>query len=106
MFLVVAFALLLIFRDATYVYIYSGLFFVYIILRTIYSGQGAWRNIGKNVIGCIPLYLWPLALSVVLLVPGIVSVLNSSRGENLIFENPIQISTWTGVLSVFVKSFS
>lgn len=53
MFLVVAFALLLIFRDATYVYIYSGLFFVYIILRTIYSGQGAWRNIGKNVIGCI-----------------------------------------------------
>lgn len=100
----ISFALLLLARNASYIYIYSGLSFFYMIFRDLFKNKFSLKNILKF----IPYYILGLGLSSVLVLPGIYAILSSSRisGNNLLASNPFAINGLLDYITTFSKSFS
>lgn len=100
----ISFALLLLARNASYIYIYSGLSFFYIIFRDLFKNKFSLKNILKF----IPYYILGLGLSSILVLPGIYSILSSSRisENNLLGSNPFVINGLLDYITTFAKSFS
>lgn len=104
----ICFALLVLSRNAAYIYIYSGLTFVYIGLRFSFENGWSTKGVLKKVRTMIPHYILGLGLSAVLILPGIYGILNSQRISevSLACSNPFQVSSLVDMMTVFAKSFS
>lgn len=100
----ISFALLLLARNASYIYIYSGLSFFYMIFRDLFKNKFTLKNILKF----IPYYILGLGLSSILVLPGIYAILSSSRisENNLLASNPFVINGLLDYITTFAKSFS
>lgn len=104
----IAFAVLLLSRNASYIFIYSGLSFFYVIVRECFAEGYSIKRIGKNIWKFIPYYATGIGLSAVLILPGIMAVFNSGRlsGENLFLTSPLTLTGILDIITAFLKSFS
>lgn len=99
-----ALGLLFLSRNAAYVYIYSGLSYLYIILRHSFMYG---FNLKKQIINIgkfIPWYLLGLGISAILIFPGIYYLLASPRMHDVLAIP--SFTTLLNVITVVLKSFS
>ena len=104
----VALAILFLSRNAAYVYIYSGLSFFYVIIRHVFFEGYTWRELGQKLLKFSGYYLWGLAMSAVLVIPGILWILQSNRlpDDGSIFSNLLQIATTDQLSNSFISLFT
>lgn len=103
----ITFAVLLCSRSASFIYIYSGLSFAYIIFRRCFDKGVSWKTVWKEVFKFIPIYVLGIALSAVLVLPGIIAILESPRLSGMkVFHNPFSVVDIMALITTFTKSFS
>ena len=87
LYIVVSFALLLISRYATFLYIYSFYVYGYVVFRCIYDGNIQFCNLLRTLVKFSSKYFMSLGLAAIFLLPGIFSYLMSARTGGNIWNN-------------------
>lgn len=109
----IVFALLLLSRNASYLYIYSLMTYLYMAMRFCFDFGIKFKLLFWRLVKFSPWYLCGIGISAVLLLPGVFLVLSSPRVSGdismfrqLLFSNPLRIQDWKHFVISFGKLFS
>ncbi len=91
MFVIIAFAALLISRYVTYLYVYSLYSFGYLLLRNAFDSKVSVSNCLSIIKSFLPYYAAGVALASLFLMPGLFNFFTSARSENLLREGILRV---------------
>lgn len=105
----ISLAVLFVSRNVAYVYVYSVLTFLYLILRTLAQGKYDLKKIILCIAKMIPYYILGLLISAIMVLPGLYQMFESARVDvdNInILANCFKINSAQDMALAFARSFS